>query len=288
MINSMTGFGYAEKEDSGVWIAVEIKSFNTRYLDIVILLPSSISVLEGRIREKLKFFERGKLEINVRMKDTENKLSISVDRAAAAAWRSSLKELAGLLGDTRQIPLALLANQDGVFKVERERDMEIHWTMLESLLHTAAIQVTDMREQEGEQLLEDIKEQLLAIERSIENISAQAPAIRSEVEERLRRGFVKILGDYIDEQRVLLEVAAWIARTNINEELVRLTAHISAFRKEISLAGAKGKKLDFLAQEMGREINTIGSKCSQADIAMEVVNMKDALEKLREQLRNVV
>lgn len=288
MINSMTGFGYAEKEDSGVWIAVEIKSFNTRYLDIVILLPSSISVLEGRIREKLKFFERGKLEINVRMKDTENKLSISVDRAAAAAWRSSLKELAGLLGDTRQIPLALLANQDGVFKVERERDMEIYWTMLESLLHTAAIQVTDMREQEGEQLLEDIKEQLLAIEGSIENTSAQAPAIRSEVEERLRRGFVKILGDYIDEQRVLLEVAAWIARTNINEELVRLTAHISAFRKEISLAGAKGKKLDFLAQEMGREINTIGSKCSQADIAMEVVNMKDALEKLREQLRNVV
>ncbi|VDA99986.1 Protein YicC [Olavius algarvensis spirochete endosymbiont] len=288
MINSMTGFGYAEKEDSGVWIAVEIKSFNTRYLDIVILLPSSISVLEGRIREKLKFFERGKLEINVRMKDTENKLSISVDRAAAAAWRSSLKELAGLLGDTRQIPLALLANQDGVFKVERERDMEIYWTMLESLLHTAAIQVTDMREQEGEQLLEDIKEQLLAIEGSIENTSAQAPAIRSEVEERLRRGFVKILGDYIDEQRVLLEVAAWIARTNINEELVRLTAHISAFRKEISLAGAKGKKLDFLAQEMGREINTIGSKCSQANIAMEVVNMKDALEKLREQLRNVV
>lgn len=285
MISSMTGFGYAEKENSGVWIAVEIRSFNARYLDIAMSLPPSISVLEGKIRETLRLFSRGRLEINVRMMDSE--LSIKLDQTAAAAWENSLMELADFLGDTRPIPLSLLAKQDGVFKVERERDMEAYWAMLKPLLLTASAQVTDMREREGEQLSRDIGEQLLVIESSIGRISARSPAIRSAVEEKLRRGFAEILGDYIDEQRILLELAAWIARTNINEELVRLTAHISAFRKEIGLAGTKGKKLDFLAQEMGREINTVGSKCSQADIGMEVVDMKDALEKLREQLRNV-
>ena len=288
MISSMTGFGYAEKENFGVWIAVEIRSFNTRYLDIAISLPPSISVLEEKIRENLKFFNRGRLEVDIRMKDIEDGLSIKIDRVVAAAWKNSFEELAELLGDVQQIPLDLLAKQDGVFKVERERDMEAYWTMLEPLLATAASQVTNMREREGEQLSKDIKEQLLAIEESIKRISARSPAIRGEVEAKLRRGFAEILGSHLDEQRILLEIAAWIARTNINEELVRLTAHISAFRKEINLAGAKGKKLDFLAQEMGREINTIGSKCSQIDIGMEVVSMKDALEKLREQLRNVV
>jgi len=288
MISSMTGFGYAEEEGFGVWIAVEIKSFNTRYFDIAVSLPPSISVLEGRIRDKLRFFERGRLEIDVQLKDIENRLSIEVDRIATAAWKNSLDELAGFLGEAGQIPLALLANQEGVFKVERARDMEAYWTVLEPLLLTAAAQVTEMREREGEQLSKDIEEQLLAIENSIEKISAKAPVIRSEVETRLRGGFAEILGDLIDEQRILQEVAAWIAKSDINEELFRLTAHIFAFRREISPARAKGKKLDFIAQEMGREINTIGSKCSRSDIGIEVVNMKDALERLREQLRNVV
>lgn len=288
MISSMTGFGYAEKEDSGLWIAVEIKSFNTRYLDIAVSLPPSISTLEGRIRECLDFFSRGRVEISVRMKDIEDRLSIEIDWNAASAWKNSLEELAVFLGDKQPTPLNLLANQDGVFKVEGERDVEACWAMLKPLLLSAAAQVADMREREGEQLSKDIKDQLIAIEGSIEKISAWSPAIRSEVETRLKRDFSEILGNHIDEQRILMEIAAWIARTDINEELVRLAAHILAFRREIRLAGAKGKKLDFLAQEMGREINTMGSKCSQADVGMEVVNMKDALEKLREQLRNVV
>lgn len=288
MISSMTGFGYAEKENSGVWIAVEIRTFNTRYLDIAISLPPSISILERRIRESLDSFIRGRVEVNIRMKNIGDKLSIKIDGNAAAAWKNSLEELAELLGDKQRIPLNLLADQDGVFKVEHERDMEAYWTILEPLILSAATQVRNMREQEGEQLSKDIQEQLLAIERSIERISAQSPAIRGEAETRLRQGFAEILGNYIDEQRILLETAAWIARTDINEELVRLAAHISAFRREIKLAGAKGKKLDFLAQEMGREVNTMGSKCSRAEVSMEVVNMKDTLEKLREQLRNVV
>jgi len=288
VIRSMTGFGYAEKEDLGVRIAVEIRSFNNRYLDIAVSLPPSLSVLEGRIRKNLGFFSRGRVEINVRIKNIEERLSIRVDQTAAAEWKSALEKLAGFLGDSQQISLDLLANQDGVFKVKREQDVEAYWTMLEPLLLTAAAQVTDMREREGGQLSRDIEKQLLAIEESIEKIFIQSPVIRSAVETKLRRCFAEILGDYADEQRILLEIASWIAKTDINEELVRLGTHILAFREEIDLAGAKGKKLDFLAQEMGREINTIGSKCSRAEVGMEVVNMKDALEKLREQLRNVV
>jgi len=288
VISSMTGFGCAEKEDLGVWIVVEIRSLNARYLDIAVSLPPPLSSLERRIREKLGFLSRGRVEVNVRIRDIEDKLSIKVDWNAAAAWKIALGELAGFLDNARQIPLDLLASQDGVFKVEHEGDEEAYWTMLEPLLLTAASQVTDMREREGEQLTKDIEEQLLAIEGIIEKISAQTPVIRSEVEMKLKRGFVEILGEYADEQRILLEIASWIAKTDINEELVRLGSHVSAFRREINLAGAKGKKLDFLAQEMGREINTIGSKSLQAEVSMEVVNMKDALEKLREQLRNVV
>jgi len=284
----MTGFGCAEKENLGVWIVVEIKSLNARYLDIAVSLPPSLSVLEGRIREKLRFLNRGRVEVNVRMKGIEDKLSIEVDWDAAAAWKSALQELEYFLGNAQEVSIDLLANQDGVFKVEREGDAEAYWTMLEPLLFTAAAQVTGMREREGEQLSKDIEEQLLAIEEIIEKISVQAPVIRSEVEMKLKRGFTEILGEYADEQRILLEIASWIAKTDINEELVRLSTHVSAFRGEINLVGAKGKKLDFLAQEMGREINTIGSKSSQAEVSMEVVNMKDALEKLREQLRNVV
>ena len=322
-MNSMTGFGYAEDEDSGVNLSVEIKSLNNRFLDLIISLPASISVLEKQIREVLHGgFVRGRLEIAVRARDIEEPLDITVDEAAAAEWKAALERLAGFLGTREGVSLDLLTRQDGVFRISRGRGPEVYWKILKPLLTSACAQVQADRHREGEQLQRDIALQIARIRESLARIAERAQEIKAEVEEALRSRFHEILGDEAGEQRVLLETASWIARTDINEEIVRLEAHIEAFTEEAfteeapsgadsfapearsaaeapsagvdapPAAGpagraAKGRKLDFLAQEMGREINTIGSKTPRADVSRRVVEMKDALEKVREQLRNV-
>lgn len=322
-MNSMTGFGYAEDEDSGVNLSVEIKSLNNRFLDLIISLPASISVLEKQIREVLHGgFVRGRLEIAVRARDIEEPLDITVDEAAAAEWKAALERLSGFLGTREGVSLDLLTRQDGVFRISRGRGPEVYWKILKPLLTSACAQVQADRHREGEQLHRDIALQIARIRESLARIAERAQEIKAEVEEALRSRFHEILGDEAGEQRVLLETASWIARTDINEEIVRLEAHIEAFTEEAfteeapsgadsfapearsaaeapsagvdvpPAAGpagraAKGRKLDFLAQEMGREINTIGSKTPRADVSRRVVEMKDALEKVREQLRNV-
>lgn len=322
-MNSMTGFGYAEDEDSGVNLSVEIKSLNNRFLDLIISLPASISVLEKQIREVLHGgFVRGRLEIAVRARDIEEPLDITVDEAAAAEWKAALERLSGFLGTRESVSLDLLTRQDGVFRISRGRGPEVYWKILKPLLTSACAQVQADRHREGEQLQRDIALQIARIRESLARIAERAHEIKAEVEEALRARFHEILGDEAGEQRVLIETASWIARTDINEEIVRLEAHIEAFTEEAfteeapsgadsfapearsaaeapsagvdvpPAAGpagraAKGRKLDFLAQEMGREINTIGSKTPRADVSRRVVEMKDALEKVREQLRNV-
>ena len=287
-MNSMTGFGYFEGEGAGVHMSAEIKSLNTRYLDMIVSQPQSLSVLESRIRERLQeSFIRGRLEVTIRIRDIEEQLSVTVDKAAAEAWKIALDDLSRILGSDEKVTLDILTRQDGVLKANRTRNPETYWTVLEPMVSEAICQVIGMREREGVELARDIESQLAAIEVSLEHIRKRAPELRLEVEDTLKKRFKEILGDETGEQRILLETAAWIAKTDINEEIVRLGTHIEAFREEAAVEGAKGKKLDFLAQEMGREINTIGSKSPQADVSREVVNMKDALEKVREQLRNV-
>ncbi len=286
-MNSMTGFGYAENEGDGIHMSAEIKSLNTRYLDLIVSLPPSLSVLEPRVREYLQeAFLRGRIECSVRFRDIEEHLKVTVDEGAAVTWKNALEELGKLLGN-QQVSLDMLVKQDGVLKTERQRDIEAYWSLLESLLTSAAAQVQTGREREGGELARDIESNLSAIEASLAHVEKLAPEVRTEIESSMRERFIEILGDEAAEGRIMAEVASWIVKTDINEEIVRLSSHIAAFREEAAGDGVKGKKLDFLAQEMGREINTIGSKSPQADVSREVVNMKDSLEKIREQLRNV-
>jgi len=284
----MTGFGYSEGEGAGVHLSAEIKSLNTRYLDMIVSTPPSLSPLEGRIREMLqKLFIRGRLEVTIRVRDVEERMTVSVDRAAAEAWKAAFDNLSGILEGEQHVSLDMLVQQDGVLKVSRIRDIEAYWEVLLPLLSDSAEQVLEMRQKEGVELARDIGSQLAVIEESLSKISEWAPEVRREVEESLRSRFLEILGDDAGEQRIMLETAAWIVKTDINEEIVRLGSHLEAFTQEAAQDGPKGKKLDFLAQEMGREINTIGSKSPKVDVSREVVTMKDALEKVREQLRNV-
>jgi uncharacterized protein (TIGR00255 family) len=284
----MTGFGYFEGEGAGVHMSAEIKSLNTRYLDMIVSTPPSLSPLEGRIREMIQdSFLRGRLEITLRVRDVEEQLNVTVDRAAAETWKNAFNSLSGVLEGEQRVSLDMLIQQEGVLKVSRNRDLEAYWRILQPLLSDSIRQVRGMREREGMELARDIRLQLDSIGASLEKIRQWAPEVRRDVEENLRARFQEILGDETGEQRILVETAAWIVKTDINEEIVRLGTHLEAFRDEADQDGAMGKKLDFLAQEMGREINTIGSKSPKVEVSREVVNMKDALEKVREQLRNV-
>ena len=287
-MNSMTGFGHGEAEGAGVRMSVELKTLNTRYLDIIPSLPGPLTSLEGPIRSFLQDrFLRGRVELSVRMKEVSEELSVFVDTEAAQAWTGALEQLAQTLGTGESVGLEMLVRQEGVLKTEKKRDVEAFWAVLEPLLIQAAQQVDTDRAREGKRLAADIEDQMKALEHSLAQIESQAPLMRQEMENSLRLRFEEILGDASGEARVLQEMAAWIVKTDINEEIVRLTSHIVAFREEAKRDGAVGKKLDFLAQEMGREINTIGSKSPRSEISREVVDMKDALEKAREQLRNV-
>jgi uncharacterized protein (TIGR00255 family) len=284
----MTGFGYFEGEGAGVHMSAEIKSLNTRYLDMIVSTPPSLSPLEGRIREMIQdSFIRGRLEITLRVRDVEEQLNVTVDRAAAETWKNAFNNLSDVLEGEQRVSLDMLIQQEGVLKVSRNRDLEAYWRILQPLLSDSIRQVRGMREREGMELARDIRLQLDSIGASLEKIRQWAPEVRRDVEENLRARFQEILGDETGEQRILVETAAWIVKTDINEEIVRLGTHLEAFRDEADQDGAMGKKLDFLAQEMGREINTIGSKSPKVEVSREVVNMKDALEKVREQLRNV-
>ncbi len=287
-MNSMTGFGYAEDVDSGVHISVELKSVNTRYLDIAVTLPQNLSIFESRIRGILQEkFQRGRLELTVRVRDRENAQSVQIDESAVMEWKSALEKLALLLGKDSEITLDMLIGQDGIFKVEREWKSRSCWPLLESLLESAGKQVLADRKREGYRLAEDIECQLVVIESALTQITQRAPQIKEEVESMLRNQFQDFAGNCTDDARILSEIAAWIIKLDINEEIVRLGSHIDAFRSISLVQGAYGKKLDFLSQEISREVNTIGSKSQRADVSHLVVGMKDAVEKIREQLRNV-
>lgn len=287
-MNSMTGFGYAESEKNGVTLSAELKSLNSRYLDITISLPPHLSILEGRVREYLqKKFIRGRLEVIIRIREKKEPLSISLDEAVVREWKEALEKLSTLLGSNQQVPLEIFTNQSGVFKIEKKCDPEIYWRQLETLLTKTQEQVLSDRKREGLKLASYIKEQWNIISEALNFIAERGTQIQDEIEKMLRKRFQDILGNLFEEARLLSETASWLAKTDINEEIFRLRTHLDVFTEESALAGAIGKKLDFLAQEMGREVNTIGSKTPRVDVSLRVVDMKDALEKIREQLRNV-
>ena len=285
---SMTGFGRAEDEADGVRISIELKSVNARYLDIMVNLPPSLSVLENRIRNHLQqVFQRGRLELHLCIRQETDNLRITVDEDMATAWIRAFERLQTLLNQSEHLSPSLLAQQEGVFKMEQTMDPETYWPLVESLLKSVENQVAADREREGLRLFQDIEIQLTFLEEVVSQIAVAVPQIKTELEESMRMRFLEILGDEANESRILTEIAAWIIKADINEEIVRLTSHIDAFRQESTAVGTKGKKLDFLCQEMAREINTIGSKIARKEVSYQVIKMKDAVEKIREQLRNV-
>lgn len=288
MIRSMTGFGHKDFSTGLLQGSLEIKSWNNRYLDISVSAPAWLSVLEPKIRDFVAArVTHGKLEIGLRARSLDVPVRASVDAEAARAVSQALRELAQAAGISEGPRLSDIVAVEGILGFERELDAEAAWREVSSVLESAFHSFDDSRIAEGAELERDILESLARIESGRESIAAQAPSLEENLRKQVRERFAELLGSSIDESRVLAEVASLLMKYTINEEIVRLGAHLVSFRRILAEQATPAKKLDFLCQEMNREVNTIGSKSTLLSVSESVVELKDALENIREQLRNI-
>jgi uncharacterized protein (TIGR00255 family) len=289
----MTGYGRAEAILNGQKLTVEIKSLNHRFLEVSLRLPSSLSTLEMEIKKKIgEPLHRGKIDVTIRV-DTqggaENSHYLSLNLPLARNYFELLTQLKQALNLQDDIGLEMIAGQRDVFlQVEPSQDSAVLWQELEKLLDEALAGMIGMRRREGEILSRDVLARLDLMAQLLGGIEAKAPLVVLEYQRRLTdriRDLTSGLG--IDESRLNQEVAIFAEKSDITEEIVRFRSHIGQFLEMLDAEEAIGRKVDFLIQEMNREINTIGSKSSNADISKQVIEIKSELAKLREQVQNL-
>lgn len=298
-MNSMTGYGYEELVEEKFFLSVEIKSYNSRFLDLSINLPSSLSRLENFFREKMTAaVVRGKVDVYIRFREEEPATSVLVNQEAVRSYAAAISQVSQILSEmegtadtpaasTAQSQLELILRQEGVLVSHREFDLDSYKALLEPVFDTALEQFVADRRREGENLKVDLQEKLGVLEDAAAFFSQWQPQMESTFKENLQRRFQELLGEGYDQQRVLTEVAALLVKYTINEEIVRLKSHLSALAKELVDNATPGRKIDFICQEINREINTIGSKNQFTEVGAMVITAKDALENIREQARNV-
>ncbi len=286
----MTGFGSAEGAVQGGRLRLEIRTVNHRYFNPALKLPSERVALEGELRERLRqLLERGHVAVAARWLDAPPaQASVSVDVERARLLLAGLKELKRRLRLRGTPDLAFVARLPDVLTVRNGDGVTVSWDELRPVAEAAAAEVIAMREREGRALAADLAERLAQLERHVAAIAARAPERLVAERDRLRRAVRELTeGVAVDEQRLALEIALHADRLDISEELVRFRAHVAACRQALVGTAAVGKQLGFLAQEMLREVNTMGSKAQDAAIAREVIAMKGELERFREQLENL-
>jgi uncharacterized protein (TIGR00255 family) len=287
-MKSMTCYAYKKESKDNVTVSVEIKGYNSRFLDLSINLPFWLSSLESRIREYINSrFSRGKLEVWIRVREDGAPISVTINENAATAYKNAIGALAKSLSLPEKPGLELLLGLEGVLETETDRDVEKYRAFIETVLAAAADQAEAERVREGRHTMEDILANIAVLEESAQSISSYVPEIEKTIKENLRTRFAELLGDKIDEGRILAETAVLLMKYTISEELSRLSSHLKEFRLETERNPSPGKKLDFLSQEINREINTVSSKTPMLEVSRIVVEMKNALENIREQLRNV-
>ena len=291
MIRSMTGFGRATASADGADVTVEVRSLNGRYAEVSVRAPRGLALHEADLQNRVKdALERGKINVSVQVQRAAEAVPMRVDAAAASAYRRLLDDLREAAGITEPVRLDdLLRFPDLLVADEREDDADALWTATESALAAALADLDRMRRQEGDALAADLRARLDAIETELDAVEAAAPARLDAARVALHERLADVLGDErVDRDRLELEIALLADRLDVNEECVRLRSHLALFRDALAEGGAVGRRLNFLAQEFNREINTIASKANDPAIAHRAVTMKEELEKIREQVQNVV
>ncbi len=291
MIKSMTGFGRCEVSESNRKFTVEIKSVNHRYLDVNIKMPKKLNFFEAAIRTLLKdYIQRGKVDIFITYEDySENNVSIKYNRDIAAEYMKYLNQMAEEFSLDNDIRVSSLSRYPEVFTMEEVTiDEEGIWKGLEKALRGAAEGFVETRIKEGENLRGNLVEKLEGMLKLVTFIEEKSPQIVAEYKHKLQSKVKELLEDTrVDDNRLLMEVTIFADKVCVDEEIVRLRSHIETTKTTLLEGGSIGRKLDFIAQEMNREANTILSKSSDLETSNCAIELKTEIEKVREQIQNL-
>jgi uncharacterized protein (TIGR00255 family) len=292
MISSMTGYGRSEVAENGIAVTAEVRSVNSRYLEVTMRLPRSIILRENDVKELVRMkLVRGKINIVVNiMMENGNDAPLKINVAAAKAYYTLLNQLRKAVKIQEKVTLEHLLKFSEVLEIdEAQKGDDKEWSVVEQALANALDEVALMRQREGGELMKDLSERINGINNLIEKIERLAQNRLPEERTLLLRRVQELVTDksIIDEQRLELEIALLADKLDVTEECVRFRSHNNFFLETLINETAAGRKLNFLVQEMNREANTIGSKSSNAEIAHMVVAIKEELEKIREQLQNI-
>ncbi len=290
MIASMTGFGRAKKETDEFSVYVELKSVNHRFCEINTRIPRHLLFLEDKIKKTIvEHVKRGRVEVFLTIEgEGFVTKTLSVDWELLNTLVVTTKQIQEKYQLTDQITTQMLLSNDNILSIEEQKkeNEELELIILE-VTENAVQQLKQMREVEGNKLIEDILSFLGQIEENVHTVEEYAPRVIAHYRERIEKRVKEYVGNEFDENRILTEVALFAEKADISEELTRLRSHISQFRDTVDTNEPIGRKLDFIIQEMNRETNTIGSKANDPQIAKHVVEMKSLLEKIKEQVQNI-
>jgi uncharacterized protein (TIGR00255 family) len=292
MLKSMTAYAKSEKTQEKLTVQIEIRSYNSRYLDIAFRVPPGYLALEEKIKTIIAGkVSRGRIEVNLQVRDdSDEAYAFEIDTPKARAYYDSLLQLKNKFNINSEISMDLLVSGGSIIKpVEMGLDMEARWPVFKDCMNEAITNLIAMRKEEGNFLEADISDRLNSIEKCIDQIQKESSDLLSHYQQRLKDRIAALTKGIIeiDPDRIAQEAAFLADRSDISEEIVRAASHIKQFRTIISSAEPAGRKLNFLVQELNREFNTMGSKTNHSNVSHIIVEVKSDLEKIREQLQNV-
>ena len=293
MIKSMTGFGRERVDCEGREIIVEVKSVNHRYFEFTTKTPKAYGYLDEKLKNLAsEYISRGKTEISVIINNQEGvNAEIEVNKSVAEGYIKALRDVKDELGLADDLTLSKIMRLPDIFNVVKQTEDEQEvWNLVKNVAESALKKFVEMRTAEGEKMYDDISGRLDYLENAVGEIEKLSPESVKKYQQKLYdkiKETLENLGTEPDMQRVVTETAVFADKVAVDEETVRLRSHISQFRKLIKEEFPVGRKLDFLVQEMNREVNTIGSKAQELEITKKVVDMKSEIEKIREQIQNI-
>ena len=291
MVKSMTGFGRCEVSEGDRKMTVEMKSVNHRYLDVTIKMPKKLNYFESAVRSILKeYMQRGKVDVFITYEDlSEAKMALRYNKEIAAQYLKYLQQMSEEFGLEQDVKAGSLSRYPEVLVMEEvEEDEEELFRMLEQAVRGACEQFVETRTREGENLKRDLSAKLDELLDHVSYVEERSPQIIAEYREKLAEKVRELLGDaQLEESRVAAEVTLYADKICVDEEIVRLKSHIAHTKATLEEKDSVGRKLDFIAQEMNREANTILSKANDLEVSNRAIELKTGIEKVREQIQNI-
>lgn len=293
MIYSMTGFGRGEYSNDAFDITLEIKSVNNRYCDILVKMPKKLNVFEDRIKNTIKsHLSRGRIDVYINIEEkAQDNYEVVANYDILDKYVKVYREMISRYALDEDINIGMISRlQDGIDVSYKERAEEDYWDVIEPALNEAIERIKAMRKTEGEKLKMDVLEKVSHIEVTLSEIEKYSPQILAAYKQKTRERIKELLSELyaeIDENRIANELAIYADKTNINEEIVRIHSHLAQIKTILEATEPIGRKLDFLIQELNREVNTIGSKSPDIDISNLVIALKSDIEQIREQIQNL-